>query len=174
MESATKALLIAATVLIAILIIALGVVLIKNASNTTKQADEVGNSLGKTANSNIQSILLYNIESCYGKYTDKNKIVNAYKTITENVKKYNELNEKQEISIDIDAIADYRTKDSITSSSFFDNLTTKDVELLAEWFLDEGNEIWIKESKTTYGKRIYFFFGEIKNHTWDEIFNYME
>ena len=42
MENATKALLIAAAVLMAIVLIATGVLLIKNASGTSKQANETG------------------------------------------------------------------------------------------------------------------------------------
>lgn len=49
MENATKALLIAASVLIVIVLIAVGVLLIGNASDTSDQAKQVGNSIGLAA-----------------------------------------------------------------------------------------------------------------------------
>ncbi len=50
MENATKALLIAAAVLIVIVIIALGVRLLNTASDTSGQADEVSNQIDQTIN----------------------------------------------------------------------------------------------------------------------------
>ena len=50
MENATKALLIAAAVLIVIVIIALGVRLLNTASDTSGQADEISNQMGETIN----------------------------------------------------------------------------------------------------------------------------
>ena len=50
MENATKALLIAAAVLVVIVIIALGVRLLNTASDTSGQADEISNQMGETIN----------------------------------------------------------------------------------------------------------------------------
>lgn len=56
MENATKALLIAAAVLIAIVLIALGVRLLNSAGDSSSQAQEVANQMGQSTNSAITSM----------------------------------------------------------------------------------------------------------------------
>ena len=56
MENATKALLIAAAVLIAIVLIALGVRLLDSAGDTSKQADKVGAQIGETVTNRVTEI----------------------------------------------------------------------------------------------------------------------
>ena len=73
MENATKALLIAAAVLIAIVLIATGVLLIKNVSGISKQADEVQNSLSLSTDSAIRDYQKnYVTKEEFNKFVDSN------------------------------------------------------------------------------------------------------
>ncbi len=59
MENATKALLIAASVLIAIVIIALGIMLLRGSGDSTKQATEVGEQISDSSNKVIKGLQGY-------------------------------------------------------------------------------------------------------------------
>lgn len=57
MENATKALIISAAVLIAIVIIALGILLLKGISNTSKQSEDVGKTISEATNNASKKIM---------------------------------------------------------------------------------------------------------------------
>lgn len=85
MENATKALLIAAATLIAIVIIAMGVLIIRNTSNTIKQSDEVGKSISSSIGNAIGSI-------SGKKYTTKQDLIRTLFQISDNYHINNNIN----------------------------------------------------------------------------------
>lgn len=75
MENATKALLIAAAVLVAIVLIALGIVLINNAADTSKQADETGKIISNATDEAIRKF-----QKIYISKEEFNDFINDFKT----------------------------------------------------------------------------------------------
>lgn len=89
MENATKALLIVAAVLIAVVLVAAGVLLIKNISGISKQADEVQNSLSLSTDSAIRDYQKnYVTKEEFNKFVEyfqkENRTSNGFKDIIKN------------------------------------------------------------------------------------------
>lgn len=170
MENASRALLIAAAVLIAIIIIALGIKLLGGVSDTSKQANEVGTELSNATNNQMKSMVLYEIKSCYGEYTDKDKAVKTYKNIMDNIKKYNKIKGENEPVLSLQVEGAYK---SSATTSVYSTLTQKGIELLVGWFLDENNKITIRAGEIKEGKQVIIFdLGTCKKHDYLDIYYY--
>lgn len=173
MENASKALLITAAVLIVIIIVALGVKLLGGVSDTSKQANEVGTELSKATNNQMKPIILYEIKSCYGEYTNKDKACKAYRNIIDNIRKYNEVRGENEPILSLQTEAAYMSSEGFALTTGYDTFTQKGIELIVGWFLDGNNKITIREGELKEGKQVIIFdFGTCKNHNWQDIFDY--
>lgn len=177
MENATKALLIAATILIAIVLIALGVLLVKNVNNSSEQAEKVSNSLSNATNNAMKDIIFEQIKSYEKSYNDIAEAKRAYIDVNKYIKEYNNSLGKEDAQIFFSANVFFAK--TYTDMSFGDNLNEeyKSVfETLLQWSIEEGNEIVIHRVYSPGNNRIdiYYEFGIIKNHDDMEIYYYWD
>lgn len=172
MENATKALLIVATILIAIVLIALGVLLVKNVNNSSEQAEKVSNSLSNATNNAMKNIIFEQIKSYEKSYNDIAEAKRAYIDVNKYIKEYNNLLGKEDAQIFFSANVVFAK--TITFTDFGDNLSESALETLLQWSIDEGNEIVIHRVFYSQNNRIdiYYDFGTIKNHDDMEIYYY--
>lgn len=174
MENATKALLIVATVLITIVIIALGVLLLKNLNNSSQQVDKASNAISNATNSAYKDIINQRIKSYEKSYDNVKEAKEAYFNIAENIKEYNNLLSEGETKIDFE-ISIYFIKDATVNwwegSAFEDQEEV--LEILLEWSIVESeNKMEIKRNIQGNKITIKIDLGNIKNHYFEDIFNY--
>lgn len=117
MENATKALLIAAGVLITIVIVSIGILLIQNASNTSEDAKNVANAIDK-ATGNASSDAIGSLKQTiiskdkFNEFMNKNITLN-YGNVTNFLKEVDKQNNILRDQIIVERICLYRYKSKI-------------------------------------------------------------